>query len=469
MHRIRYDIQWWPASGFPCPRGAANLEDAARRASDTAAPPSDEEIPMQPVFTALSRRTLLAGALALGLAACAVAPTAPPPQQPLALDGARLNQVVDWLKADVAKNRYPGAVVLVARDGKVLLHEAVGWADKERSVPMARDSIHPIASSSKLVTTVAALRLFEQNRLRLMAPVASYLPELANLRVARRDAAGNPNLADTVAAARQPTVHDLMTHRAGFTYFFFPKNPLRDRYRELAIDRIDTDAAPEMLRKLATLPLAFEPGSSFEYSIATDLLGHIVERVTGQPLDQALNELVLGPLKMRDTMFHVAGAAQARLARPFANDPDLWVFDWLDVSKAPRRYSGGAGLASTAADYARLLQMMLNEGELDGVRLLSPATVRWAMADQIGAARGVAHPGDGYSWNLFNPVRTAAGGPVFPGSVGDIFWGGITGPRYFMDPQQRLVGVLLMLRPAERAAVHAEFRAMVYGALQSPR
>jgi CubicO group peptidase (beta-lactamase class C family) len=355
--------------------------------------------------------------------------------------------------------------VLVMRDGRVLLHEAVGWADKERNVPMARDSIHPIASSTKLVTTVAALRLFEENRLRIMAPVASYLPELANLRVARRDASGSAT-AELVTAARQPTVHDLMTHRAGFTYFFFPKNPLRDRYRELGIDRIDTDSAPEMLRKLATLPLAFEPGSSFEYSIATDLLGHIVERVHGKPLDQSLNELVLQPLKMSDTTFHVSGAALQRLARPGANDPDKWVFEWLDVTKPPKRFSGGAGLASTASDYARLLQMVLNEGELDGVRLLSPATVRWAMSDQIGAMRGVAHPGDGYSWNLFNPVRTAQGGPLFPGSVGDIFWGGITGPRYFVDPEQRLVGVFFMQRPSERGAVHAEFRAVVYGALR---
>jgi len=415
------------------------------------------------------RRSLLMSALALGLAACALAPPVSTPSAPqLRADSARLNPVVDWLKADVAKSRYPGAVVLVAQDGKVLLHQAVGWADKERGVPMALDSIHPIASSTKLVTTVAALRLIEQNRLRVMAPVAAYLPELANLRVARRDAAGNAT-AELVPASRQPTVHDLMTHRAGFTYFFFPKNPLRDRYRELGIDRIDTDAAPDMLRKLATLPLAFEPGSAFEYSIATDLLGHIVERVTGKPLDQALNELVLEPLQMRDTTFQVRGASLARLARPLANDPDMWVFEWLDVSKAPKRFSGGAGLASTAGDYARLLQMMLNEGELDGVRLLSPATVRWAMSDQTGATRGVAHPGDGYSWNLFNPVRTAAGGPLFPGSVGDIFWGGITGPRYFMDPQQRLVGVLLMLRPSERAAVHAEFRALVYAALQPAR
>jgi CubicO group peptidase (beta-lactamase class C family) len=413
----------------------------------------------------LDRRVFLAGALALGLTACAVAPIAPP-QQPLQADNARLNQVMTWVKADVDKGRYPGAVVLVMRDGKMLLHEAVGWADKERNVPMARDSIHPIASSTKLITTVAALRLFEQNRLRIMAPVASYLPELANLRVAKRDATGNPNLAETAPSARQPTVHDLMTHRAGFTYFFFPKNALRDRYRELGIDRIDTDAAPEMLRKLATLPLAFEPGTSFEYSIATDLLGHIVERVTGQPLDQALNELVLQPLKMNDTSFHVSGAALARFARPAANDPDMWVFQWLDVTKPPKRFSGGAGMASTASDYARLLQMVLNEGELDGVRLLSPATVRWAMSNQVGTTRGVAHPGDGYSWNLFNPVRVAQGGPLFPGSIGDIFWGGITGPRYFVDPEQKLVGVFFMQRPSERGAVHAEFRAGVYGALR---
>jgi CubicO group peptidase (beta-lactamase class C family) len=426
----------------------------------------NKETMLTPIHAAFHRRTFLAAALAFGLTACAVAPTAPP-AQPLQLDSARLNQVVSWVRADVDQGRYPGAVVLVMRDGKVLLHEAVGWADKERNVPMARDSIHPIASSTKLVTTVAALRLFEQNRLRIMAPVASYLPELANLRVAKRDASGNAT-AELVTATRQPTVHDLMTHRAGFTYFFFPKNPLRDRYRELGIDRIDTDAAPEMLRKLATLPLAFEPGTSFEYSIATDLLGHIVERITGKPLDQALNELVLEPLKMRDTTFHVSGAALQRLARPGANDPDKWVFEWLDVTRPPKRFSGGAGMASTASDYARLLQMVLNEGELDGVRVLSPATVRWAMSNHIGSTRGVAHPGDGYSWNLFNPVRTAQGGPLFPGSVGDIFWGGITGPRYFMDPEQRLVGVFFMQRPSERGAVHAEFRAVVYGALKGP-
>jgi CubicO group peptidase (beta-lactamase class C family) len=425
----------------------------------------NKETMLTPMLTAFQRRALLTAALAFGLTACAVAPVAPP-AQPLQLDSARLNQVVSWVKADVDKGRYPGAVVLVMRDGKVLLHEAVGWADKERNVPMARDSIHPIASSTKLVTTVAALRLFEQNRLRIMAPVASYLPELANLRVARRDAGGNPSMTELVNATRQPTVHDLMTHRAGFTYFFFPKNPLRDRYREMGIDRIDTDAAPEMLRKLATLPLAFEPGTSFEYSIATDLLGHIVERITGKPLDQALNELVLQPLKMNDTTFHVSGAALARFARPGADDPDKWVFEWLDVTKPPKRFSGGAGMASTASDYARLLQMVLNEGELDGVRLLSPATVRWAMSNQIGSTRGVAHPGDGYSWNLFNPVRTAQGGPLFPGSVGDIFWGGITGPRYFVDPEQRLVGVFFMQRPSERGPVHAEFRAVVYGALK---
>jgi CubicO group peptidase (beta-lactamase class C family) len=416
--------------------------------------------------TSALRRVLLILALTFGLAACAATPpSVPSAPQPLQVDTARLNEVVDWLEADVAKGRFPGAVVLVMRDGEVLLHQAVGWADKEHGVPMKVDSILPVASSTKLVTTVAALRLIEANRLHIMAPVASYLPELASLRVARKDADGNLT-SETVPAARQPTVHDLMTHRAGFTYFFLPKNPLRDRYRELAIDRIDTDSATEMLNKLATLPLAFDPGTSFEYSIATDLLGHILERITAKPLDQILKELVLEPLKMHDTMFYVNGPALTRLARPFADDADQWVFDWLDVTQPPKRFSGGAGLASTTADYARVLQMMLHEGELDGVRLLSPATVRWAMSDQIGSLRGPAHPGDGYSWNLFNPVRTGAGGAAFPGSVGDIFWGGITGPRYFMDPEQRLIGLLWMLRPSERAAVHAEFRAMVYGALR---
>src|SRR5690606_28036808 len=173
-----------------------------------------------------------------------------------------------------------------------------------------------------------------------------------------------------------------------------------DSYRELGIDRIDRDDAAGMLGKLATLPLAFEPGTQFEYSIATDLLGHIIERVTGQSLDAALKELVLDPLEMTDTTFHVRGAALERLARPLPTDPDAWVFEWVDVTRPPKRFAGGLGLASTAADYFRVLQMLLNGGTLDGVRLLSPATVRWAMSNQIGTMRGQSHPGDGYSWGL---------------------------------------------------------------------
>jgi len=386
--------------------------------------------------------------------------------QRAAIDTQKLAAIVDWLKADVEKGRIPGAVVLIARDGQVLLHEAVGWADKDKKVPMRRDSIHPIASSTKLITTVAALRLFEANGLQVMAPIATYLPELKDLKVAveRRDAAGNVTT-ELVAPTRQPTVHDLMTHRAGFTYFFFPPNPLRDRYRELGIDRIDNMTADEMLAKLATLPLAFSPGTSFEYSIATDLLGHIIERITKKPLDLALKELVLDPLNMKDTSFAVQGAALERFARPLSNDPDMWVFEWLNVTKPPKRFSGGAGMASTVTDYFRLLQMLVNGGSFDGVRLLSPITVRWALADQIGATRGVAHPGDGYSWNLVNPVRVAEGGPAFPGSIGDVFWGGITGPRYFFDRNERLVGIVFVEGPSIRAAYHAELRAMVYGAI----
>lgn len=410
----------------------------------------------------------LAAACVLAAATVTFAPRASAQEAAAAakLDAAKLAAIVDWLEADVEKGRVPGAVVLVARDGKIVLHEAVGWADKSRNVPMTRDSIHPIASSTKLITTVAALRLFEANRLSVMAPIAQYLPELRDLKVAveRRDADGSVRT-ELVAPARQPTVHDLMTHRAGFTYFFHPSNPLRDRYRELGIDRIDTDDAAGMLAKLATLPLAFEPGTSFEYSIATDLLGHIIERVTGQPLDAALEELVLGPLQMKDTTFHVRGAALRRLARPLPNDPDPWVFEWVDVTKAPKRFAGGLGLASTAADYFRVLQMLLNGGTLDGVRLLSPATVRWAMSNQIGTMRGQSHPGDGYSWGLFNPVRVSEGGAPFPGSVGDLYWGGITGPRYFADPKERLVGIVFIQAPSVRAAYHAELRAMVYGAL----
>jgi CubicO group peptidase (beta-lactamase class C family) len=385
-------------------------------------------------------------------------------------DAAKLNAITAWLKADVDSGRSPGAVVLVARDGRIVMHEAVGWADKEKKTPMQLNSIHPIASSTKLITTIAALRLFEQNKLQIMAPIATYLPELKDLKVAveRKDSTGTATT-ELVNPTRAVTVHDLMTHRAGFTYFFFPPNALRTKYRELGIDRVDNMTADEMLQKLSTLPLAFSPGTSFEYSIATDLLGHIIERITKKPLDVALRELVLTPLRMNETTFHVTGANLQRYARPLATDKDLWVFDWLDVTRAPKRFSGGAGMASTTGDFFRVLQLIANEGTLDGVRLLSPQTVRWAMANHIGNQRGVAHPGDGYSWNLFNPVRVVDGAAPFPGSVGDIFWGGITGPRYFVDPKEKLVGIVFMQGPSIRAAYQAELRAMVYGAMTLSR
>jgi CubicO group peptidase (beta-lactamase class C family) len=415
----------------------------------------------------LSRRLVLVSALAFASPLPSFAQdNATSVAQRAGFEPTKLTAIVDWLKSDVDSGRIPGAVVLVARNGQIVLHEAVGWADKDKKIAMRRDAIHPIASSTKLITTVAALRLFEANKLPVMAPVARYLPELKDLKVAveRRDAAGNVTT-EMTAPARQPTVHDLMTHRAGFTYFFFPPNALRKNYRDLGIDRIDNMGRDEMLQKLAGLPLAFSPGTSFEYSIATDLLGHIIERITGKPLDVALKELVLDPLKMRDTTFHVQGAALERFARPLSTDPDMWVFDWLDVTKAPKRFSGGAGMASTAMDYYRLLQMVANGGALNGTRLLSPMTVRWAMADHIGTTRGVAHPGDGYSWNLFNPVRVSEGMAAFPGNVGDIFWGGITGPRYFIDPKENLIGIVFVQGPSVRAAYHAELRAMVYAAL----
>jgi CubicO group peptidase (beta-lactamase class C family) len=414
----------------------------------------------------ISTRVGLWLVLALLAPAPSLARDAIAPPASVQIDAKKLAGIPEWLTGDVERGRIPGAVVLVARDGKLVMVEAVGWADKDRKVKMTTDSIHPIASSTKLITTIAALRLFEANKIRVMAPIATYLPELKDLRVVveRRDATGNATT-ELVAPARQPTVHDLMTHRAGFTYFFFPKNPLRDRYRELGIDRVENMTADEMLQKLATLPLAYPPGTQFEYSIATDLLGHIIERVTGKPLDVALDELVLTPLKMKDTRFQVKGADLARLARPLSTDPDPWVFEWLDLTRQPKRFSGGAGMASTVTDYFRPLQMLMNGGELDGVRLLSPATVRWAMADQVGGMRGAGHPGDGYSWNLFNPVRVSDVGTVFPGSTGDIFWGGITGPRYFMDPKERLIGIIFIQAPSQRAAYHAELRAIVYGAL----
>lgn len=424
------------------------------------------------------RAHLAAGLIGLGLTTGPVTPAlafAPPTQATEAaqqgFDPARLKAITEWVERDIAAGKIPGMVLLVLRDGKPVLFQAMG--EQTPGAPMRTDSVHRIASTTKIFTTTAAMRLYEQGRFKLSDPVSAYLPEFKDIRVSVSDKDASGNVVTRLEAPRRaPTLHDLMRHTAGLTYYWIgPTNAVRQSQKDQDLEGVYSLTADEMIARLGQQPLLYHPGSTFEYSIATDVLGHVLERIERKPLDQVISEQVLQPLGLRDTVWHVDDTLAPRLAEPsrqtLERDSLAWVFTWLDLRKPPKRFSGGAGMASTAGDVGRLLQMLANGGEIDGVRLLSPKTVRYMLyVDHLEGVRGPHYnAGAGYGWGLVNPVRVAAGVHETPGNPGDLYWGGITGPRYVVDPAERLVIVAMFQAPSLRAHYYTLLRQMVYGAM----
>ena len=381
----------------------------------------------------------------------------------------RLQRISRWLKQEFDESKIPGATVLVARNGKVVFQDTVGVLDPGTRVPMRADAIFRIASMTKPIVSVAAMMIVEQGRLKLTDPVSLYLPELKQLSVAR-----DPTFKTTETEVARPiTIHDLLRHSSGLTYWFIgPKGPIQTRYQEADIAGHHGMDAGSMLTQLAGIPLVFQPGTTFNYGVSTDVLGHVLERIAGQSLDRVLDEMIFTPLGMKDTAFQVPPEKHARLAQPLPTDPDPWIFTWLDVSKQPKRLSGGAGLASTTEDYYRFAQMVANGGVFNGARLLSPKTVQYMMSDHLGIglggpiAKGPAYlPGDGYGFGLGFAVRLTDGLSTFIGSRGDAHWGGITGPAFWIDPRERLVAVLMVQAPRQRLYNRIMLRSFVYGAV----
>ena len=385
-------------------------------------------------------------------------------------DPARCTQLLQTLQAQVDVGRLPGAVLLIARQGQVLLHEAIGSLDPATGTPMPLDAIFRIYSMTKPLVSVAAMQLVERGKLQLTDPVARYLPAFADVQVGRVEQ-GALHLKRPRAAI---TVYDLLRHTAGMTYEFLGQSPVQKMYEEAGL-RITArgHSNAEFAELLASMPLMFEPGSIWEYSRATDVLGALLEVVSGQSLGQLLQENVLGPLGMVDTAFHVPPAQQHRIAQAFAHDPDGGTpMPLIDLTEVPRLESGGGGLGGTVADYARFCQCMLNGGTLDGQRLLSPHTVRFMTADHLGRigqnrtenAGNMLAPGTGFGLGF--SVRLAAGLDTLPGSVGLYSWGGIAGTTFWVDPQQDMFAILMIQAPNQREFFRPLFRNMVYAAMR---
>ena len=372
----------------------------------------------------------------------------------------RTQRLMDALKREVDSGRLPGAVALIARHGQIGLLEAVGVQDPATGAPMRTDSIFRIYSMTKPVVSVAIMMLVERGQLLISDPVSRWLPEYAHPQVATAQG--------LVPVQQAATVQDLLRHTAGMTYEFLGDSEVQQQYNQHKLASRERNNE-EFSHTLASIPLMFQPGSVWAYSRATDVLGRLIEVVSGQSLGDFLHAEIFEPLGMTDTGFWVLPEEEHRIAEPFAHDPDGGIpMKVIEPRQVPALESGGGGLMSTALDYARFLQCLRNKGELNGVRLLSPHMVDYMTSDHLGniPADGTLLP-PGHGFGLGFAVRTHLGLSPVPGSVGLYYWGGIAGTTFFVDPALDMYAMLLIQAPNQRDYYRPLFRNLVYAALQA--
>ena len=414
--------------------------------------------------------------------ALAQEPTAVTKPEQLGMSGARLQKLVDVYQGYVDSGKLPGAVLLVARGDRVALFQAVGFQNREKQTLMKTDAIFRLASMTKPIVSVAAMTLVEDGKLNLLAPVSTYLPEMANVQVGveKLDPINGKAILALEPQKRLMTVQDLMRHTAGLVYGQFGNGLVHQAYREAHIgDRSDTLA--QFITKLSKLPLAHQPGEVWEYSVAVDVLGRIIEVVSGEPLDKYIVEHVTGPLHMDATDFYVQPENLARLAEA-QKGADGTLPPLPDVTKKPNFLSGGGGLTASASDYLKFAEMMLNGGEYRGQRILSPHTVQLMTSDALPPEIGYPAPARqtttrdlaptpamGQGFGLGFAVRTAPGRNPLPGSVGNFYWTGAWGTTFWVDPAEKLIAIQMIQVPlAEGGSYRQTFRELVYAALTGP-
>ena len=419
----------------------------------------------------VSFRHACAAGLLLALVASSSPGHALPRAKPeeVGLSSERLQRLTDAFERYTADGKLPGAVVLVARRGKVVYHRAFGQRDVESRSPMKEDAIFRIASQTKALVSVAALQLQEEGRLLITDPVGKYLPEFQKTRVALTREGGY----DVVDAKRPITLRDLLTHTAGLGYGGGPAKELWEKAGITGWYFADRDEpVGAVLFRMAALPFDAQPGEKYVYGYGTDLLGVVVEKASGQSLDEYLRTRIIEPLRMRDTHFYLPASKVDRLATVYsaregslerAPSTGTMVSQGAYVEGPRKAFSGGAGLLSTAADYARFLQMMLGGGELDGARILSRKTVELMTSDHLPPAVEFRR-GEGFGLG-FSVVKDV-GQRGLPGSVGEYGWGGAYHSTYWVDPREELVVVYMsQLIPSGSLDDHTRLRALVYQAI----
>lgn len=377
----------------------------------------------------------------------------------------RLDRIDRAMEGQIDAGRMIGGVGMIVRDGKVAYSNAWGQADREADQAMTEDHIFRIYSMSKPITSVAIMMLYEEGKFNLNDPVSRHIPELGGLKVLIEKVPPKPReeswLEDDsetleidpehyelVDSERDMTVRDLLRHTSGLTYGFFGNRIVDQMYRKAGILR-DQATLEEFVTELGKLPLLHQPGTTYQYSVSTDVLGRLVEVLSGMPYDQYLETRIFGPLDMIDTGFQVPASEQHRLAQMYTPNSETRAFevsdDQLNQNFKPGAtfFSGGGGMVSTAHDYARFCQMLLNDGRLDDVQILSRKTIELMTADHLGEM-GEGMQRGGYTFGLGFAVAQDIGRMAAPGSIGEFNWGGAAGTKFWIDPNEDMVGVFMI-------------------------
>jgi CubicO group peptidase (beta-lactamase class C family) len=382
----------------------------------------------------------------------------------LGLSAVRLQRMSDAFKREIDKGTMPGVTVLVARRGQIGWFDAIGRQSPAASAPMAHDSIFRIFSMTKPIVSVGIMMLVEDGYLLLSEPVAKFIPEFADQKVGVE----NNGKLELVPARRRMTIQDLLRHTSGLTYDHTGSGLVQQLYQQSRLrSRKITNA--EHATMLAGMPLICQPGAEWNYSRSTDILGRIIEVVSGKSLSAFLTERILAPLQMTETAFHTGQENAGRLAEPFPNDPwngeNVQLFNMLEK---PAMESGGGGLVSTTMDYARFCQMLLNGGSLGDARIIGRKTLQLMASDHLGPEVKVNSPlmPAGHGFGLGFAVRTHQGMAPFPGSLGQFFWSGMAGTFFFIDPAEDLFTVFMMQGPGQREYIRTMLRDLVYATLE---
>jgi CubicO group peptidase (beta-lactamase class C family) len=421
-------------------------------------------------------KKLQATGLIAGLLVSATLFAADAPKTPLPMNAGKgfsqegLKRIDAFFADEIANNRMPGAVLAVAKNGKLSIYKSYGYLDKASNKPMTKDAIFNLASMTKVMASVGALTFYEEGKMPLLAPISNWLPQFKDMKVGQVDAEGKLNL---IPAKNQITVQDLMRHTNGLTYGGRGATPVHKMYPSGSAVAALQLSDQEFIDKLASAPLLYEPGTAWDYGFGIDILGIIQEKIAGRPLGAVMQERIWSKVGMPDTTFDLAEKDRPRLAQPLPVDPISGKPQKVDIlTKKVKFDCGGSCAYSTAGDYIRFGQMLLNGGSLEGKRVLGPQTVAFMTSNHLNKdiRNNVAltEPGRvGYGFGLGVAVRMERGLSAINGNVGDYSWNGAYGTVFWADPKEQMVVVMMGVAPGDIRKIHREqLNSVIYGALE---